>query len=270
MTTSEVHVSRLETAAWGVWLVAGAVFAGTVWYTIYSCRQMSGGMAMPGGWVMSMMWMPMEGQSICGAAWMFIAMWTAMMIAMMLPSAMPAILVYRRAVAFRGETLAGMRSAVMICGYFLVWAMFGVVTFVLGTLVARVEMASPSLSRAAPAIAGVTLIVCGVYQWTPWKSCCLKHCQDPMSLVARHLGDGWRGTLALGLHMGTSCAICCWSLMVIQIILGMMNLLVMAGIALVIAIEKLVPRGHLAARIVGVLAVAAGVGSLLCGGFNLG
>jgi predicted metal-binding membrane protein len=250
-------------------MASGAVFAGTVWYTIYSCREMAGGMRMPGGWVMSMMWMPMEGQSVWGAGWMFIAMWTAMMVAMMLPSAMPMILLYRRAIVFRGESLAGLRSAVMISGYFLVWATFGLVTFVLGFWIARAEMNSDALSRAVPTFAGVTLIICGVYQWTPWKSSCLKCCQDPMSAVAGRLRGGFGGSLALGLHHGMTCAICCWSLMVIQIVLGMMNLLVMAGIAAVIAIEKLLPRGQAAAKIVGVIAVVAGIASLCAGGWKL-
>jgi predicted metal-binding membrane protein len=254
--------------AWTVWLASGAVFAATVWYTIYSCREMAGGMQMPGGWMMSMMWMPMAGQSMWGFAWMFIAMWTAMMIAMMLPSAMPMILLYRRAILFRGESLAGLRSAVMIAGYFLVWAAFGLVTFVLGFLIAKAEMSSDLLSRAVPIIGGAMLIACGIYQWTPWKSSCLKCCQDPMSLVAGHLPSGFQGSLRLGLHHGMKCAICCSSLMVIQIVLGMMNLVVMAGVALVIAIEKLLPRGQAAAKIVGVLAVIAGIASLLRGGLR--
>ena len=136
-------------------------------------------------------------------------------------------------------------------------------TFAFGTLLARMEMSSPALSRAIPTIAGASLIACGIYQWTPWKASCLKHCQDPISLVAGHLHGGWRGSLSLGLHHGATCAACCWSLMIIQIILGMMNLFVMAGIALVIAIEKLIPRGTAVARLVGALAVAAGVAFLL-------
>jgi predicted metal-binding membrane protein len=224
---------------------------------------MSGGMQMPGGWVMSMMWIPMAGQSDLAAAGMFIAMWTAMMVAMMLPSAMPMILLYRRAIAFHGAKHPGWRTTLMIGGYFQVWAAFGAVTFLFGTVLARLEMSSPALSRAIPAIAGVSLIVCGVYQWTPWKASCLKYCQYPISLVAGHLHGGARGSLLLGLHHGATCAACCWSLMIIQIILGMMNLLVMVGIALVIAIEKLMPRGRVAARIVGALAVAAGIAFLL-------
>jgi predicted metal-binding membrane protein len=258
----DIAIPAPKDRAWLVWVTAGAVFAATAWYTIYSCKQMSGGMAMPGGWIMSMMWMPMAGQSNFGAAAMFIAMWTAMMIAMMLPSAMPMILLYRRAIIFRAEPHPTGRTTLMIAGYFCVWAAFGAVTFIIGSLLARLEMSSPSLSRKIPAIAGATLILCGLYQWTPWKASCLKYCQDPLALVARHLYAGWRGSLTLGFHHGLTCAVCCWSLMLIQITLGMMNLLVMAGIALIIAIEKLIPRGHAVARVVGSLAIIAGVASL--------
>jgi predicted metal-binding membrane protein len=261
--TADISSSDPRGRPWGIYLTAAAVFAATVGYTIYACQQMSGGMEMPGGWVMSMMWMPMAGQSNLAAAGMFIAMWTAMMIAMMLPSAMPMILLYRRAIAFHGAKHPAWRTALMIGGYFCVWAAFGAVTFIVGTLLARLEMFSPALGRAIPAIAGISLIVCGIYQWTPWKASCLKYCQDPMSLVAGHLHGGSRGSLLLGLHHGATCAACCWSLMVIQIILGMMNLFVMAGIALVIAIEKLMPRGRVTARVVGTLSALAGIGFLV-------
>ncbi len=258
MTTS-AEIPAPSNRPWGIYLAATAVFAATLWFTVYSCHEMSGGMEMPGGWVMSMMWMPMSGQSNLAAAGMFIAMWTAMMIAMMLPSAMPMILLYRRVMTFHRATYPGLRCGIMISGYFFVWAAFGAVTFIIGTLLARLEMSSPTLSRQIPTIAGICLIFCGIYQWTPWKASCLKHCRDPISLVAGHLHGGWRSSLALGLHHGMTCAICCWSLMVIQAILGMMNLFVMTGIALVIAVEKMLPGGRMVARIVGTIAAAAGI-----------
>ncbi|HEY1921494.1 MAG TPA: DUF2182 domain-containing protein [Tepidisphaeraceae bacterium] len=257
--TIATEISAPPARPWGVYLAATAVFAGTVAYTLYACREMAGGMDMPGGWQMSMMWMPMPGQSLLGAAWMFIAMWTAMMIAMMLPSAMPMILLYRRVMAFHHATFPGLRSALMISGYFFVWAAFGAVTFIIGTLVARAEMSSPALSRHVPTIAGACLVFCGIYQWTPWKACCLNHCRDPISQVAGHLHGGWGSSLMLGLHHGLTCAVCCWSLMLIQAILGMMNLFVMAGIAFVIAVEKMLPGGRMVARIVGTIAAVAGL-----------
>jgi predicted metal-binding membrane protein len=263
ITTPEI--SATPARPWGIYLAATAVFAATAAYTLYACREMAGGMDMPGGWVMSMMWMPMSGQSTLAAAGMFIAMWTAMMIAMMLPSAMPMILLYRRVMAFHHATFPGLRSALMISGYFLVWAAFGAVTFIIGTLLARAEMSSPALSRQVPAIAGTSLILAGIYQWTPWKACCLNHCRDPISQVAGHLHRGWKSSFTLGLHHGATCAFCCWSLMLIQAILGMMNLFVMAGIAFIIAVEKMLPGGRAVARIVGTIAAAAGILFLLRG-----
>jgi predicted metal-binding membrane protein len=116
----DISSSDAQGRPWGVYLTAAAVFAATVGYTVYSINQMSGGMRMPGGWVMSMMWMPMAGQSNLAAAGIFIAMWTAMMIAMMLPSAMPMILLYRRAIDFHGAKHPAWRTGLMIGGYFAV------------------------------------------------------------------------------------------------------------------------------------------------------
>jgi predicted metal-binding membrane protein len=256
-------LQKAPSRPWGLYLIATAVFFTTLAYTLYSVRTMSGGMKMPGGWTMSMMWMPMAGQSTLAAAAMFIAMWTAMMVVMMLPSAMPMMLIFRRVICARGETQASLRSGVMIGGYFLVWSAFGAVTFAVGLLIARLEMSSDALSRAVPMIAGVCLIASGIYQWTRWKASCLKHCQDPISLVAGHLHRGWRGCFTLGLHHGMACAQCCWSLMLIQIVLGMMNLTVMAAITFVIAVEKLLPLGAIVPKIVGAIAILAGVGFCL-------
>ena len=114
----DISPPHIDRRPWGVYLAAATVLATTVAYTIYACQQMSGGMKMPGGWVMSMMWMPMAGQSNLAAAGMFIAMWTAMMIAMMLPSAMPMILLYRRAIAFHGAKNPAWQTSLMIGGYF--------------------------------------------------------------------------------------------------------------------------------------------------------
>jgi predicted metal-binding membrane protein len=251
----------------GLQLIAAIIFLGTTAYTVYSTRSMSGGMKMPGGWTMSMMWMPMPGQTLVEYGGMFIAMWTAMMVAMMLPSAMPMILIYRRAATFNGMPAANLRTALMAGGYFLVWAAFGAVVWIVGLFTARWEMASDNVSRAMPAVAGITLILCGIYQWTRWKHSCLKHCRDPLGMMCGHFHGGRWSALGLGLHHGAFCGIYCSSLMLIQIVLGMMNLVVMAVIALVIAMEKMLPRGIAVARVAGVITIAAGVALLL--GWNI-
>jgi predicted metal-binding membrane protein len=242
----------------GIALIATLLFAGTAAYTIYCTRAMGAGMNMPGGWTMSMMWMPMPGQSLAASAAMFIAMWTAMMVAMMLPSAMPMILVYRRVTVFHGISDSSPRTALVAADYFAVWGAFGIGVFAGGALWARAAMSWPAFSRAVPAVSAACLILSGLYQLTPWKSSCLKHCRDPLTVLADHLHGGRLGALQLGLHHGGFCALCCSSLMLIQIVLGMMNLVVMTLIASVIALEKILPGGVLIARLVGLLAIAAG------------
>jgi predicted metal-binding membrane protein len=236
-----------------------AVFAAAAGVTLYLTRSMSGGMAMPGNWTMSMMWMVMPGQTWLGSALSFVGMWLAMMVAMMLPSSLPMLLLYRRAAAFRGQTHLGWMTIVLAAGYFFVWLLFGVIAYVAGAVVARAAMASDTVCRLVPLAAGGGLVVAGVFQLTPWKSACLRHCRDPLSVVSRHLQGGWRGTLGFGVHHGTFCAACCWALMLIQLVLGVMNLAVMVIVGVVIALEKLIPRGELVARAAGIASILGGI-----------
>jgi predicted metal-binding membrane protein len=212
---------------------------------------------MPGNWIMSMMWMPMGKELASGA--IFTGMWLAMMVAMMLPSTMPMLLLYRRAAAFRGERHLGQAMFLAGSGYFFVWTLFGVVAYLIGVIVTRGAMHSDVFSRALPFVGGVALCIAGIYQLTPWKSACLKHCRDPMAVVAHHLDGGRLGALRFGVHHGAFCAACCWALMVIQLVLGVMNLTVMVVVAVGIALEKLLPKGEWLARTIGVAAIVAGV-----------
>ena len=239
-----------------VYFLAVLIFAASGAITWYFSTTMSGGMTMPGGWIMSMTWMPMGAWF--ESALMFAGMWAAMMIAMMLPSTLPVVLLYLRALRFRGEAHAGLRSALMATGYFAVWTAFGIVAYIAGRGLTLFAMRSDTFSRAVPIVSGMALLVAGVYQLTPWKATCLRHCRDPLSLLASHIGDGSKGALRLGVHHGAFCAACCWALMLIQLALGVMNVLVMVTVALVIALEKLLARGMMVARVTGVLAITAG------------
>ena len=220
---------------------------------------MSGGMEMPGGWTMSMMWMRMPGQSWPMAWAMFLAMWLAMMVAMMLPSALPTILIYRRVLRSRGQPNIGLALWLLGGGYFVVWLGFGVAAYVAGLAAASAAMHWSAISRAVPLISGAALIVCGVFQFTPWKVFCLAHCRDPLHYIASHLRPGIFGGLWLGLHHGAFCAACCWGLMVIQLTLGVMNLGVMAVVAIVITAEKLLPRAKAVIGVVGTASMVAGL-----------
>ena len=234
------------------------MFVAAAALTLSSARMMGGAMPMPGGWTMAMAWMKMPGQSWFGAAGMFAAMWLAMMVAMMLPSSLPMLLLYRRVVTFRGESHADALVWLMAGAYFFVWTLFGLAAYAAGMAIASAAMRWSSVSRAVPAGAGLALIVAGAYQLTPWKAACLKHCRDPLEIIAHHLQHGWRGALRLGTHHGLFCAACCWALMVMQLVMGVMNLWAMVAIAVVIGLEKMTPRGELLARLVGVASIAAG------------
>ena len=239
------------------YLIAILVFVCSASATLYFNYSMSGAMPMPGNWTMSMMWMPM-GTLLVSAA-IFTLMWLAMMVAMMLPSTMPMLLLYRRAAAFRGEAHPGRAMFSVASGYFFVWTLFGITAYAIGMVITRGAMHSTSFSRALPLAGGVALCAAGIYQLTPWKTACLRHCRDPLTLVAGHLQQGRFGALRLGLHHGAFCAACCWGLMLIQLVFGVMNLGVMVAVAVVIALEKLFPRGEWFARAVGLAAIAAGV-----------
>jgi predicted metal-binding membrane protein len=172
---------------------------------------------------------------------------------------MPILLLYRRAAAFRGEDHLGQAMVALGGGYFFVWTLFGVVAYWIGVIITRAAMHSEAFSRAVPFAGGIALCVAGTYQLTPWKSACLKHCRDPLTLVARHLHGDRFGALRLGIHHGTFCAACCWALMLIQLVLGVMNLTVMVAVAVVIALEKLLPKGEWLARAIGLASIVAGV-----------
>ncbi len=242
---------------WRVYLWAAGVFGAAAIPTVYFSFSMRGAMPMPGGWNMSMVWMPMGGWT--AAALMFATMWVSMMVAMMLPSTMPVLLLYRRAVLFRGRPNAGWLSATVGAGYFLSWTGFGLAAYAAGIAITRLAMRSDLLSRAVPALSACALITAGAYQLSPWKQSCLRHCRDPLLLVANHSFGGWRGALQLGLHHGAVCVACCWAIMLVQLVAGVMDLRLMAALAVVIAVEKMLPKGELLARVFGALFVAAGV-----------
>lgn len=237
-----------------------AVFLASVGATVWFWHAMPADMdmKMPGGWTMSMMWMVMPNQSWLQAALIFLAMWEAMMVAMMLPSSVPMLLLYRRAILFRGDPWPGLATAAMGAGYFAIWLAAGLAAYAIGLGVSSLAMHSERVSRAIPAAGALALIICGTFQLTAWKKACLKHCRDPLFMVACHAGKGARGAWRLGLHHGLFCLACCWALMAIQLVLGIMSLGVMVLIAVAIAIEKMAPRGDLIARVIGVLSILGG------------
>jgi predicted metal-binding membrane protein len=236
----------------GVFLLAAA-------YTFYAARGMSGGMRMPGGWTMPMMWMAMPGQSVAGAAFAFLLMWQAMMIAMMLPSSWPTLELYSRVARHTAQRSPKFNTVLAGAGYFTVWGAFGAIAFVAGFEISRAAMLSPQLSGSIPVAAGVSLVLAGIWQLTPLKQSCLNHCRDPLLFLGHAYKPGVCGGFRVGLHHGAFCAACCWALMLMQMVLGVMNLAVMVCVAAIIATEKLWKRGPVLARLVGAVSIVVGI-----------
>src|SRR6266481_2459801 len=240
--------------------VSALLFGASAAVTIACGASMSamGEMPMPGGWVMSMAWMRMPGQTWPGAAASFLGMWIAMMVAMMMPSLVPMLWRYRQAVGKTGEPRLGRLTALVGVGYFFVWTMFGMAAFPLGAAVAAVEMQQHALARAAPIAVGVVVLIAGGLQFTAWKAHHLACCREVPARGLRLLADAgtaWRHGLSLGLH----CSYCCAGLMAILLIIGVMDLRAMAVVAAAITLERLAPAGERVARAVGAVVVGAGL-----------
>jgi predicted metal-binding membrane protein len=227
-------------------------FVASVVATVYFCRTMGGGMLMPGNWTMSMMWMRMPDQTWVASAFDFLLMWLAMMVVMMLPSALPTFLKTRRAPA---------SLSVMATGYFAVWLAAGAGVYVLGVLFAAATMRWDSISRSVPMLSGASLIAAGMFQFTRWKLAGLLRCRSPFGCLT--LCPEREPSFSLGCKQGAACCFCCATPMLVMIVLGMMNPFVMIGVAGMIAVEKILPRPEIGARFVGVLAFIAGVVCLI-------
>jgi predicted metal-binding membrane protein len=240
--------------------LSALLFAASAAVTILWCASMSAmrKMPMPGGWTMSMAWMRMPGQTWLGAAASFLAMWVVMMAAMMLPSLVPMLWRYRRAVVRTGNTRLGRLTALVSAGYFFVWALFGIALFPLGAALAAIEMRQPALARAVPIAAGVVVLAAGFFQFTAWKARHLACCRETPGrgrTLPADAGTAWRHGLRLGLHCGS----CCANLTAILLAAGVMDLGAMALVTAGITVERLAPAGERAAQAVGAVALGAGL-----------
>jgi predicted metal-binding membrane protein len=258
MTNTKV-LTRAESA--GFLSACAAAFCVSTAVTIYFCRSMSGGMEMPGGWTMSMMWMQMPGQTWFMSGAMFLLMWLTMMVVMMLPSAMPMLNSYRRWLA--GEGAVGISTLVVASGYFGVWQLIGLAMYVVCVSWACATMRWSALSRLVPVLIGAMLIISGMMQFCRWKMTALKRCRDPLSCASLQAADGRNNAWWHGLRQGASCAICCSGPMLALLALGAMNPAAMVIVAVVIATEKLAPKPELISRISGALAILAGCAMVL-------
>ncbi|UDL91375.1 DUF2182 domain-containing protein [Mesorhizobium sp. PAMC28654] len=189
------------------------------------------------------------------------AMWAVMMVGMMTPSVAPMLLLYagvgRKAQA-SGQPIAS--TMWFFSGYLLVWVAFSIAATGAQWLLARLALLDPAMAADSRILGGLILIAAGLYQWTPIKGACLRQCQAPIAFLAGR--GGFRstplGALRLGMDHGAYCLGCCWALMALLFVGGVMNVLWIAGIAFLVLLEKVVPAGQLIARVSGALMAAVG------------
>jgi len=183
-----------------------------------------------------------------------VLMWWLMMTAMMLPSAAPAILLYARVREQRKVMEAIAQSWVFLAGYLGVWLVFSIAAASMQRL-----LTGPSMALDNRAADGALLITAGVYQLSPLKSACLRQCRSPAAFLSRHWRPGWDGAARLGFLHGAYCVGCCWLLMALLFVGGVMNLLWVVALTLIVAVEKLVPHGPFLGRAAGAALVAWGL-----------
>jgi predicted metal-binding membrane protein len=189
-------------------------------------------------------------------------MWVVMMIGMMVPSAAPMILIYARVgrqAAVRGKPFAS--SGWFAGGYLLAWIAFALFATSAQWALERTALLTPMMASASNKLGAAVLILAGVYQWMPLKEACLSHCRSPLLFIQQH--GGFRrephGALALGFRHGLYCIGCCWALMALLFVGGVMNLFWIAALAILVLIEKVAPFGRVIARVAGLAFVAGGV-----------
>jgi predicted metal-binding membrane protein len=199
--------------------------------------------------------MAMGGVAMLGAG-LFLVTWVLMMVAMMFPTVGPMVLTHASVVRSRGE--GSVPTITFVLGYLVVWAAAGLVPL------AVIQLLSSSVAAAAgpwlPRAAGAVVVIAGVYQFTPLKNVCLKACRSPLAFVLTHdFGGGARAAARAGMAHGLYCLGCCWALMAVLAVVGLMNLAWMAVIAVVFFLEKNWRYGVLLSRVSGAVCVIIGV-----------
>ena len=183
-------------------------------------------------------------------------MWVVMMGAMMTPAVLPMVLVFTR--LDRGR----LDGALFASGYLLVWGAFGLVATLLQWGLHRVALLHTHVLSAGPALAGGILLAAGLYQLTPLKTACLKHCQAPLGFLLGHWRSGARGAFLMGVQHGSYCTGCCWALMLLMFVGGVMSVAAMAVLSLFILGERLLPAGPWIAKLPGLAMLGWGAWTL--------
>ncbi len=199
------------------------------------------------------------GTDLGGLGW-YMGVWVTMMAAMMFPSAAPMVFLFHRVSTERAKR--GQQSVptwIFVLSYLAVWATYGVAAYALYRLVAHFDFGVLDWDRGGRYLAGGAIAAAGLYELTPLKSVCLKHCRGPMHFLLHGWRHGVRGALRMGAEHGSYCVGCCWGLMVVLFALGVMSLTWMGAVAGLIFAQKVFPKGEHLTRVFAVAFIAIGI-----------
>ena len=221
-------------------------------WIVVMARDMYGPMTGASAWMMTTRW---DAPHLL-LLW---AMWSVMMTGMMLPSASPMLLLYGGIARRSQPTSAARRIYAFAAGYLIVWTVFSLGATAVQRLLATVLLLSPMMEVTHRGVGAVLLIVAGLYQLTPIKLACLRTCQSPVGFLMSRWHNGLSGAFRMGLQHGAYCVGCCWALMLLLFVGGVMNLAVIAALTAFVAIEKLARFGAHGTRVAGVLLIVTGL-----------
>ena len=244
-----------------LWIAGGLVaIAALSWaWLVPAALDMQGNMSGLAAWMMA----PTDGVRYL---LLLFAMWVVMMTGMMLPSAAPTLLLYGRVV--RSNAAAGPvlpRVYAFGAGYLLAWSAFSIAATLLQWLLRETALLTTMMRTASTALAGSLLIVGGVYEWTPIKRSCLAHCRSAAAFISQQWRPGIAGALQMGFRHGLYCLGCCWALMLLLFVGGVMSLPWIAALTVIVLLEKAAPLGPRIAQACGVFLIGAGLLTLFRG-----
>jgi len=187
-------------------------------------------------------------------------MWIVMMIAMMTPSVTPLVLIFAMINRQRKQQQNPfVSSGYLLGGYFIVWGVFSLFATLLQWLLQQVSLLSPEMETTSNILGGIIVTTAGIFQFTPLKYACLKHCRTPINFISSKWKQGKWGALQMGMENGLYCLGCCWILMILLFVSGIMNLLWIAIIALFVLVEKVFPAPKLVSAIAGIVLITYGI-----------
>ena len=223
--------------------------AGLAWAYLFGLSQDMAGMDDMPGMAMSAVPAPFS---------LIATMWAVMMVGMMLPSAMPMILLFTTVQRKQGKQPI-LTTGTFAAGYLLIWGGFAVVAAALQVGLGQMALLSPSLAFVSTRLAGLVFLLAAAYEYSPLKNRCLTQCSSPISFITSHWRPGIVGALRMGVAHGAFCVGCCWALMLLLFTVGVMNLLWVAVLAVFVLVQKVLPYGRVTTTVAGTAMAVVGV-----------